>query len=115
MVLSPRHYLQNLLNQFQVSNYHPAALSRSVKYTGSLHRIQEGRTASPYYETVARSLYAMIANSTGSIAAISQVSKYFVYPPTLTGRQSTEYSALSNTSDPSPLHFLTTYISDWIL
>ncbi|KAH9263862.1 hypothetical protein BASA83_012707 [Batrachochytrium salamandrivorans] len=80
MVLSQRHYLQNILKQFQMSNYHPAATLTKVSNTLVAAQEQEGHTASPYYETVGSPIYAMIATRPDISAAISQVSKYLYYP-----------------------------------
>ncbi|KAH6584445.1 hypothetical protein BASA61_007448 [Batrachochytrium salamandrivorans] len=77
---SMRHYLQNILKQFQMSNYHPAATLAEVSNTLVAAQEQEGRTASPYYETVGSLIYAMIATRPDISAAISQVSKYLYYP-----------------------------------
>ncbi|KAH6595437.1 hypothetical protein BASA50_005849 [Batrachochytrium salamandrivorans] len=80
MVLSQRHYLQDILEQFQMSNYHPAATLAEVSNTLVAAQEQEGHTASPYYETVGSPIYAMIATRPDISAAISQVSKYLYYP-----------------------------------
>ncbi|KAH6592231.1 hypothetical protein BASA50_008182 [Batrachochytrium salamandrivorans] len=79
-LLNLRHYLQDILEQFQVSNYHPAATLAEVSNTLVAAQEQEGRTASPYYETVGSLIYAMIATRPDISAAISQVSKYLYYP-----------------------------------
>ncbi|KAH6595749.1 hypothetical protein BASA61_003703 [Batrachochytrium salamandrivorans] len=97
MVLSQRHYLQDILEQFQMSNYHPAATLAEVSNTLVAAQEQEGHTASPYYETVGSPIYAMIATRPDISAAISQVSNTCTIQPTLTGRQSNEYSAILNT------------------
>ncbi|KAH6596852.1 hypothetical protein BASA50_004847 [Batrachochytrium salamandrivorans] len=80
MVLSQRHYLQDILEQFQMSNYHPAATLAEVSNTLVAAQEQEGHTASPYCETVGSPIYAMIATRPDISAAISQVSKYLYYP-----------------------------------
>ncbi|KAH6564678.1 hypothetical protein BASA60_010230 [Batrachochytrium salamandrivorans] len=80
MVLSQRHYLQDILKQFQMPNYHPAATLAEVSNTLVAAQEQEGHTASPYYKTVGSPIYAMIATRPDISAAISQVSKYLYYP-----------------------------------
>ncbi|KAH6596602.1 hypothetical protein BASA50_005008 [Batrachochytrium salamandrivorans] len=77
---SMRHYLQDILEQFQMPNYHPAATLAEVSNTLVAAQEQEGHTASPYYETVGSPIYAMIATRPDISAAISQVSKYLYYP-----------------------------------
>ncbi|KAH6587453.1 hypothetical protein BASA50_011361 [Batrachochytrium salamandrivorans] len=80
MVLSQRHYLQNILKQFQMSNYYPAATLAKLSNTLVAAQEQEGCTASPYYEAVGSLIYAMIATRPDISAVISQVSKYLYYP-----------------------------------
>ncbi|KAH6594125.1 hypothetical protein BASA61_004114 [Batrachochytrium salamandrivorans] len=69
---SMRHYLQDILKQFQMSNYHPAATLAEVSNTLVAAQNRRGVLLPHIAKQLARLIYAMIATRPDISAAISQ-------------------------------------------